>query len=1595
MRSVMAFQFQEAPLNAVHPLGLPQISGTMAWADFSGDTNIGVGQGAGNIAEEHRQDFVVSGYDAQGQVVTQLFRCQQEGDGTRTFAKMQDLAPAVRGGALIWGDYNNDGFPDLLVNGLTNEGNRVTTVYRNAPVPPPLQDGAPYRQLVPDAALSAAVANAPTGMAAWLDYDNDGDLDLLVSGTLPGLDQLSATQFYRNDNHGAAFVRDDAVVAGFPYFLTTLSTGDFDRDGDVDLLATGYGLPTKVWENGGGVFREHSQHFAQLTSGRVEWADFNRDGYLDLVAVGRQPNGQPLSAYQLNLPNADGTARTFDAAETLEAPIGGVPVMLQVADIDHDGAPDVMMAGRDAAGQLAFRLYHPQQAQGVVVPFAMGRDADAENYLPAGGGAAVPIASRLLNGNWSCLALGDYVGAGSQESSLDLTVMGFNEQGAPITFLLTNPSDAQTGSPAAAPASLVVRRKPTGEIRFDWEARPNHTFELRAGTTPDGVNIVTSNRLGQLGPGTLGHPLSTIPQPGNVGHVNFWELKALVPGDVIHARVAPVTERFQPGSYSASRVFRVPFMNHDYQFEDNTASALADCLAWVDADNDGDQDLYIGGLFRGNELLPAKLMLNDGVGHFTEPNHLVNHFAPSDACEWGDVNGDGRMDLLTAYEGGTGHLVIYRNQGLNEHGELQFSQAEPLSLTATAYKAQFADFDSDGDLDVAAVILDGGGFTKIYRNDGPQDAGDPLGRRRWQAQPTSGTGLPEISYGYHAVPHVSWVDFDNDRDPDLLITGIWSEGNAVATAHSRIFRNDGADAQVAGQWVFTPLQIAAMPQLVNTTIAWGDIDRDGFLDLYITGTESDGNTIQGALLLNRQPEGQERTFKASEENNWNIAQLSDYYSKSGSAVFADIDRDGKLDLVCTGSIMREPPALSEVSHLSVFLQRTVDNKATFMRHEPVSSGRYTFEGAWGSDISGDLGGSAASHDGLPFEANAVALADMDSDGKLDLAFGTHPGVKVFHNEYPAARDEAPQAPTQVAQLWNAASNELTVAWLGASDPDLASQGVASTPVPCLRYLPSVQTPEGTFLLAPQQGLAPVRWPLAGDRCVLKNFAPRLGVTYSVGVAACDFNRNVSPTITTEFSASATLVATVEYTPRLGQSRGANGITVFLDSNHNHSLDAGEPTGTTDASGRCEFTIQAPMTYRTRIIVPQQFVQTSPNPADVVVQDDQAGRSIPCGVFQLTDPATALATVYFDRNQSGMRDNGEEVIPFWLTWVDTDGDEVPDINEPSASGSGLIPNLMPQMTSFAVGVDPNLNAPFHQGWNITTAGFVNRTVQKDLALGPLPVPVETGVWRADYESAVVYGHVVHDSAPKNGRWDPATEEGLEGFTVFLDYDGNGVRGVDEPQAITNAGGGYTFNAVRLGVHSIHALPPANDPDWNQNFPINGPRTVVVQGTGNINDADFGFIRSGEDVPNQANALNDSNKDGVPQVVEFVLGRTALGNPMISASRVPGTQLLTQDPSLPVRTDQAYPVFKIRHRSALHGIILTPRVSTHLLSTIAEDLTWRQVGTSVPDGDFEVRTLVVLPATPGTGGTLVPSPSAIAPTRAFLQLTVNYAALPTGG
>ena len=329
-------------------------------------------------------------------------------------------------------------------------------------------------------------------------------------------------------------------------------------------------------------------------------------------------------------------------------------------------------------------------------------------------------------------------------------------------------------------------------------------------------------------------------------------------------------------------------------------------VAAADYDRDGRLDLYLTGAIVGPEGVRDALLLNRGDGRFEDASQAFG--LPNDRVSLGVAAGDFDADFFPdLYLTGPGPNVLLRNTGGSGFEDLTSATGTDggaaLSLTA-----RWLDLDLDGDLDLYVVNrgddgrrdggIAAGAANLAFRNDGkpvPLDTGTalsmaPLANEGPKANAVAGLQIAfskwdeaqPLSGGRTQHSGVAAMDIDADRDLDLVLA---ADGEPLT-----VLLNDrlGAFHEVAVEMPNPPDRVSGL--LV------ADFDRDGRPDL--TATSAGGRAVAWRNVT----EGRGASSKVALESlpidaqGWRSASL------------ADLDLDGRLDLVAT-SLSLEGPAL--------------------------------------------------------------------------------------------------------------------------------------------------------------------------------------------------------------------------------------------------------------------------------------------------------------------------------------------------------------------------------------------------------------------------------------------------------------------------------------------------------------------------------------------------------------------------------------------------------------------------------------------------------------------------------------------------------------
>lgn len=750
--------------------------GAAAWGDYDNDGNL---------------DIVLTGLSNSGGRVARIYR--NKGDGT--FVDSNIPLVGTLDCAVAWGDYDNDGYLDLLVTGFNASNVPTSWIYRNK------RDGTFQNTGIP---LTGMRNN--TQCIAWADYDNDGDLDFVLSGSSNFNPAVPATKIYRNKGDGTF---EDSGIPLTGVMIGSLAWGDYDNDGDQDLIISGMdntnGEITKIYRNkGDGTFEDHGMLFPEMAYPAVAWGDYDNDGYQDIILTGFDYDVYDYATH-IYRNKGDGTFENSGIALP-----GFTLPSLSWGDADNDGDLDLLVSGGNAAGSQN-RVY----INNTITP-------NTKPIAPTGLQAVLSADSKSVTLSWQ-----RSTDAQTSQNGLSYNIY-MSEKLSPMANITNGYRKVAATGNAGERTSYTIKGLIPGK-KYYWSVQAvdaafaGSPFAAEQSFTPPAFEEIITPGITladvQLGDAAWG-------DYDNDGYL-----------DILITGFATATGTF---------ITKIYHNKGDGTFEDSGIAlpgTRESAVAWADYDNDGYLDFILTGI-NSAFASTSNIYRNKGDGTF-EDSGIPLQGIRQGAVAWGDYDNDGDQDLLI-----TGYTVnavsyfsrIYKNKG---NGTFEDSGI-PLVAVGTS-SATWADYDNDGDLDLMLTGDTGSGAAtgKIYRNNGDGTFTD--------------SALP---FTASKVASSAWGDYDNDGDLDFVTTG--NTGSPIIGLISKIYRNKGDGTFEESGIPLTPVY--------EGSVAWGDYDNDGYLDLLVTGKEDLGNSQpRSSKIYRNKGDG---TFESSGLAFANVARSS-------------------------------------------------------------------------------------------------------------------------------------------------------------------------------------------------------------------------------------------------------------------------------------------------------------------------------------------------------------------------------------------------------------------------------------------------------------------------------------------------------------------------------------------------------------------------------------------------------------------------------------------------------------------------------------------------------------------------------------------------
>ncbi len=828
-----------------------------------------MGQAWGDFDNDGWPDLYVTG----NQAPNALFRNRGDGTFERSAFDGQTALPDVESGGAMWVDFDNDGWKDLYV--LVHGPN---VLFRNL-------EGQGFA----DVAVAAGVDDPGKGEgAAWADFDRDGFLDLYVVNwsCWPDCDPidpvLAQDALFRNRGDGtfepASHLLVPELLRGAGFAASFL---DFDGDGDSDLYVVNDRMQNPVgnvlWRNDG------------PGCGGWCWTNASRDTNSFLMihgmglAVGDYDNDLDLDMYFSDMVNpmillANEEGQTFaNRSRTAGVGVGPSPATgwgTAFLDYNNDGWQDLYLATTE------FR-----QETAELGPEGMFLAWPDTLFRNEGDGTFADVTPTAWTEEpWPALgfAHADF----DRDGWIDY-VVGEWRRGY---VLYRNQAVEGRGH-----RWLTVRLEGRGAVNRD-------AVGARVLIETDGdLRMMQEVKIGSsLGSGNdtalhFGFGPFRVPEAITVqwpdGSVQRFEddlpLNAEVlirhgeqPVDITPATGAAGLDPFADVTAAVGLDARHEGF-WDMFNPDFASGYLGVGQAWGDFDNDGWLDLF----FTGN-IADNVLFRNDG-GVFSRSDLTADVAMPGEltgGAVFADYDNDGWSDLYVIAQGPN---RLFRNR--EGSGFEDVTAAAGVGDTGKGSGAAWGDFDGDALLDL--YVTNWSCYPECEETD-HELAADRLYRNRGDGTFEDVSGLLVHAKRLGAGFAVTFLDFDNDGDSDIYVVNDELH-NPIGNV---LWRNDGPGCD-GWCWHDASEETGANVRLAGMGIAAGDLDNDQDLDLYFS------NMVNAmALLENRGGEFVSRARQAG-------VAVGPSPAVGWGTAFLDIDNDGWLDLhLATTKFVQETAA---------------------------------------------------------------------------------------------------------------------------------------------------------------------------------------------------------------------------------------------------------------------------------------------------------------------------------------------------------------------------------------------------------------------------------------------------------------------------------------------------------------------------------------------------------------------------------------------------------------------------------------------------------------------------------------------------------------
>lgn len=828
-------------------------------------------------------------------------------NGNSTFSLLTNSTlPDVKLSSFDFGDYDNDGDMDIFIIGETSS-NYISKLFKNT-----LPTVFGFSEVT-----DLSFQGVYRGSVNFADFNNDGNLDVLLSGLTTSSPGSQTTFIYENGGNGDYYLKDSS---GLPAcYRTNINIIDFNSDGLLDIFMSGSTVSPysnldydmeDLYQN------DSSFHFTNLNLGTLvpslnkraflssDWSDFDTDGDLDLIT---SYNELSRNTFKLFKNNGNGSLSIDTVVNTVFTT--SRKNLVSFVDIDNDNRIDYNLGTKIFKNYSLVTNSAPNAPNNLSHTVLSGKNyfswnKTTDNNTPTNQ-LKYNIEIRRTNGE-----LVNSVNSNQNSGKLKSNYLG----------------NCGLNNFYTIPIEMIK----TGDTIF-WKVQSVDNGKL-ASEFSQTDTIIAKFEVAIIGQDTINQTescnLSTITNySGNSNLLTYqWSPSTGLDNNSINN---PTAKPLSTTNYSVTVtspegwVAIDSFILNVTHFPFVLVKELSKTSGWseslvniVDYDNDNDLDVF---------MVNHRFKNTINFNLVPDTDYTIVPLV-TDAFDWGDYDNDGDLDLIQI-----GSVVpydyktkIYKNNIPNSKG---FTEQVQFVLEGVKEgDVKWIDYDNDGDLDVFVTGINSNSIrtSNFYKNTQPDSLGFVL---------QTNIRIPGLNFS-----NSIFTDFDNDGDQDLLVSGV---AYPINGDYIKLFKNTLPDS----------IGFDSLPSLnfitsYSKSMDIGDYDSDGDIDLLLTGS----NSLD--LYTNNLPDSLGFSLALSIPNS------------SSDARWIDYDNDGKLDIISAG----------------LSLNFGVNDIKLYKQNSPNS---FIYDSSMVFP---------------PFEFSSIDIGDYDMDNDLDLIFqGNMPINNIYHN----------------------------------------------------------------------------------------------------------------------------------------------------------------------------------------------------------------------------------------------------------------------------------------------------------------------------------------------------------------------------------------------------------------------------------------------------------------------------------------------------------------------------------------------------------------------------------------------------------------------